>query len=138
MVLFLPVCFVTYHLTTVFVTPFAEPLIAPVGPWVIIDHFHVELYLEVPFLTACLALHLRRWLVWLVGGIVIPALPVVLQAISYIAASMPRLPHRTFGQEALLWLAEGVSAGLLSCFVWDVAYRNMWSARSSPATGANS
>jgi hypothetical protein len=138
MVLFLPVCFVTYHLTTVFVTAFAEPLIAPVGPWVIIDHFHVELYLEVLFLTACLALRLRRWLVWLVGGIVIPALPVALQAISYIAVSMPPLPHRTFGQEVSLWLAEGVSAGLLACLVWDVAYRNMWSTRSSAAPGAHS
>ena len=138
MALFLPVCFLTYHLTSVFVGGVAEPLIAPVGPWVIIDHFHVELYLEVLFLTVCLGLRLPRWLVWLVGSIVIPAAPVVWQTIAYVSASMPPLPHRTFGQEVSLWLVEGVSAGLLSCLVWDLAYRNMWRARATSAAGVDS
>ena len=138
MALFLPVCFLAYHLTSTFVGFFVESLIAPVGPWVIIDHFHVELYLEMLVLTACLGVRLRPWIVWVLGVICIPSVPVIWQATSYLAAGMPPLPHRTFARDAALWLAEGVSGGLVSCLAWQGAYRAIWSVSGTSARGTDS
>jgi hypothetical protein len=122
MLVFLPVCVVVYQLTVTVVGSFAEPIVAPLPAVVIIDHFHVEVYLEALFLTACLAVRLRPPVVWGVGALGIPILPVVWHLV-YLAAGGTPLEHRSFRQDATLWAVEGISAGIVSCAVWELVRR---------------
>jgi hypothetical protein len=120
--LFLPACVLVYHLASVVVGALAEPIVALTKPFVIIDHFHVEVYLEAVFLTACLVVRIRRVVVWTFGLLVIPTLPVWL-AIWNIGAPRSSLPGRSLLQDATLWSLESIGAGLLACVVWEVACR---------------
>jgi hypothetical protein len=128
---FMPICVVVYQLTVAFVGFAAEPVIAPVGPMVIIDHFHTEAFLEAAFLGVGLAVQFPRRVVWAVGALVIPAVPVLLNSGAYLAAGEPQASLRPFSQDAALWLVEGVSAGLVACSAWELASRVRFQGRSA-------
>jgi len=120
-VLLVPVCVVVYHLTTVAVGALAEPIVAPTPPFVVIDHFHVELYLEALFLAAALVVPIPRAAVWGIGVFVIPTLPV------WLAIWGRGAPGASVGrsllQDATLWSLEGVAGGIVACATWELARR---------------
>jgi len=117
--LFIPVSLLVYHLGSTTVGALAEPHIASTTEIVIIDHFHIELYVEALFLAVCLAVRARRAVVWIVGGLLVPHLPLLFFAFE--DAGARSLAGRSPLQDAVLWSLEGLAGGALACGVWELA-----------------
>ncbi len=124
-VLFFFVCVLVYHLTTVAVGIAAQEPWGPLNRMVIIDHFHVEIYPEAAALALCLGLGARRWIVWALGAIVIPLLPLVWQWAVPGAAVLVSMPERSALKDGFLWAVEGGLAGVASCAAWELVARRI-------------
>jgi hypothetical protein len=114
--LFLPSCLVLYSLASSVIGTVAQPVVAPRPPTVVIDHFHIEGFVEAAFLGLCLVLPLNRRIVWCVAALMIPLVP---HLVLELANPMPSLPGPSFAQDFTLWSLEAVGAGVLSCVLWD-------------------
>jgi hypothetical protein len=120
LLLFVPSCVLVYSIACGVVGEYAEPIVAPRPPWVIIDHFHLEVFLEALFLATGLIVVFPRTLVWITGTVGIPLLPHFL-----LTAVTPEswAPGPPLWRDLLLWSLEGIVAGLLSCGIWEVGRR---------------